>query len=271
MPSSFPLSAIPVVFASSCEPWPAPARVGGGGASRVAAQGPRSATKEPVGERRGPTPARSHPSRGLKSRGFLGGSSQPPTEPTSTLGQRHAPDAGVLALEVVSPAPLVGLVNGLPADAQGVPDLGPGSAVATCCRGEQIANVCQGFLGVSHLAKRVQRLLRASLGARQVLDHPAQSRPCVGAFFGAHVNGYWQRPRTAAHVLPSIPIDRGKPANCCKHSICGKEVNGAPFGDISIPGDYVRPRDPIFGSNQPKKETPQERQLLGVVDDIRGN
>jgi hypothetical protein len=60
-------------------------------------------------------------------------------------------------------------------------------------------------------------------------------------------------------------------ANCCKQSIFGKEVNGAPSGDISIPGDYVTPRDPIFGPTQPKKETPQERQLLGVVDDIRGN
>jgi hypothetical protein len=269
--SSFPLSAIPVVFASSCELWPAPARVGGGGASRVAAKGPRSATKEPVGERRGPTPARSHPSRGPVSRGFLGASSQPPTEPTSTLRQRHAPHAGFLALEVMPPAPLVGLVDGLPADSQGVPDLGPGSAVATGCRGQQIANICQGFLGVSHLLERFQRLLRSSQGARQVLDHPAQSRPRVGAFFGAHVNGYWQRPRTAANGFASIPINRPKAANCCKHSICGKEVNGAPFGDIPTPGDYVRPHGPIFGSNQPKKETPQELQLLGVVDDIRGN
>ena len=196
---------------------------------------------------------------------------QPPSEPASTSRHRHAPDAGLLALELVPPAALVGLVHGLPADAEGLSDLGPGRAVAACCTGQQIAYICERVLGVSHLPERVQRPLRAPQGPRQVLDHPAGPQPRMGALFGAHVNGCWQRPQTATDPFPSIAVDHPNVANSCKQSNSGKEVNGAPSGDISIPGDYVRPRDPIFGPIQPKKETPQERQLLGVVDDIRGN
>lgn len=197
--------------------------------------------------------------------------SERPTEASPTPGHRHSPHAGFLALELVAPAALVGLVHGLPADSEGVSDLGPGRAVAACCAGQQIAYICQGVLGVSHLAQGVQRSLWASQGPRQVLDHPAGPQPRVGALFGAHVNGYWQRPRTANVSVASIAIDLLIAANSCKQSIFRKEVNGAPSGDISAPGDYVSPRDPIFGPIQPKKETPQERQLLGVVDDIRGN
>lgn len=204
------------------------------------------------------------------SYGFLSAAPQP-TEPASTLRQRHAPHAGFLALEVMPPAPLLGLVDSLPADPEGVPDLRPGRAIAACCAGQQIAYIGQGVLGVSHLLQSVQRPLRAAQGAREVLDHPAGPQPRVGALFGAHVNGYWQRPRTPECTAASIPVDLLITANYCKRLIFGKEVNGASSGDISTPGDYVRPPDPIPGSIQPKKETPQERQLLGVVDDIRGN
>ena len=200
-----------------------------------------------------------------------GGASQPPTEPTTTHRHRHAPGTGFLALEFVAPAPLVGLVHGLPADSEGVPDLGPGGSVAACCTGQQIPYIGQRVLGVSHLPQGVQGPLRTAQGPRQVLDHPTGPHPRVGALFGAHVNGYWQRPRTANAAVASIPIDLLTSANCCKQTTFRKEANGAPSGDISTPGDYVRPRDPIFGPIQPKKETPQERQLLGVVDDIRGN
>ena len=196
---------------------------------------------------------------------------QSPTEPASPLWHRQSPHAGFLALELVSPAPLVGLVDGLPADSEGLSDLHPGRAVAPGRAGQQIAYICQGVLGVSHLPQRVQGPLWASQRPRQVLDHPAGPHPRVRAVFGAHVNGCWQRPRTPADPFPAIAVDRLTVANSCKHSIFGKEVNGAPSGDISTPGDYVRPRDPIFGPNQLQKETPQERQLLGVVDDIRGN
>ena len=267
---SFDLSSLSVIPPCSCDLGRAPDRVGGGGASRVSAKGPRAATKEPVGERRGPTPTRSHPSRGLRSRGFLGATSHP-TKPATTSRHRHAPNAGVLALEVMPPATLLGLVNGLPADSQCLSDLSPGRSVSACCSGQQIAYICQGLLGVSHLPECLQRPLRAAQGASKVLDHPAHPQTCVAALFGAHVNGYWQQPRTAKDAFPSTAIDPLKAANSCKHLISGKEVNGAPSGDISTPGDYVRPPDPIPGSIQSKKETPQERQLLGVVDDIRGN
>lgn len=266
---SFDLFALPLIRSRSCG-GTAPDRVGGGGASRVAASGPRAATESPVGERRGPTPARLHPSRVLPARGVLGAPAQP-TEPATSLWHRHVPHAGLLALEVVSPATLVGLVHRLPADAECVRDLRPGSPVAARRTGQQISYVCQRFLGVSHVPEGLQRPLRAAQGVRQVLHHPSRPHPRVGAFFRAHVNGYWQRPRTAIDVISSIPIDHPGPANCGKHSISRKEVSGAPSGDISPPGDYVRPRDSISGSTQPKKETPQERQLLGVVDDIRGN
>jgi len=171
----------------------------------------------------------------------------------------------------VPPASLVGLIHGLPADSQGVPDLGPGGTVAAGCAGQQIAYICQRVLGVSHLPESVQRPLGAAQGPAEVLDHPAGAHPRVGALFGAHVNGYWQRPRTPNIAHPSISVALLTRANSCKQLIYGKEVNGAPSGDIPPPGDYVSPRDPIFGPTQPKKETPQERQLLGVVDDIRGN
>lgn len=233
-----------------------------GGAQRAREWAPEAA--------RPPAPAISEPRCGLDSR-LLRATPQPPTEPPSTSRHRHTPHAGFLALELVSPAPLLGLVDGLPADSECVSDLGPGSAVAACCAGQQIAYIGQGVLGVSHLLQSVQRPLRAAQGPRQVLDHPAGPQPRMTALFGAHVNGYWQRPRTPECTAASISVDLLIGANCCKQSISGKEVNGAPSGDISTPGDYVRPRDPIFGSIQPKKETPQERQLLGVVDDIRGN
>lgn len=203
--------------------------------------------------------------------GPLSAAPQPPTEPTTTPRHRQSPHPGLLALEVVPPAPLVGLVHGLPADPEGLTDLGPGSAVAACRAGQQIAYIRERVLGVSHLSKGVQRPLRAAQGPRQVLDHPAGPHPCMGALFGAHVNGYWQRPRTPKSTGRSMSVDLLIAANCCKQSIFRKEVCGAPSGDISTPGDYVRPPGPIFGPIQPKKETPQERQLLGVVDDIRGN
>ena len=265
------LSRLPVVRSCRCEPGPAPDRAGGGGASRVAASGPRAATKEPVGERRGPTPARLHPDRGLVTHGPLRASSYAPTEPSTSLRQRHSPDACFLSLEVVPPAALIGLVNGLPADPEGLPDLGPGRAVAACCVGQQIAYICECVLGVSHLPQSVQWPLGAAQGPAEVLDHPTGPHPRVGALFGAHVNGCWQQARTPECITASTSVALLMPANSGKHSISGKEVNGAPSGDISTPGDYVRPRDPIFGSIQPKKETPQERQLLGAVDDIRGN
>lgn len=200
----------------------------------------------------------------------LRAAAQPP-ETAAALRQRHAPHAGLLALEVVPPAPLLGLVDSLPAHREGVSDLCPGSAIAARCAGQQIADIGQGLFGVSHVAKCLQRPLRAPQGAREVLDHPPGPQPRVGALFGAHVNGYWQSPRTPTGELPSISVDAIKAANCCKHLISRKEVNGAPSGDISTPDDYVRSRDPIFGPTQLQKETPQERQLLGVVDDIRGN
>jgi hypothetical protein len=114
------------------------------------------------------------------------------------LRHRHAPHAGLLALELMPPAPLLGLVDRLPADAERVPALSPGGAVAARCAGQQLAYIGQGVLGVPHLPQRVQRPLRATQGPRQVLDHPARPHPCMGVFFGAHVNGCWQRPRTAA-------------------------------------------------------------------------
>ena len=269
MKSSFHRSALPTVRSDSRDYGPAPARVGGGGASRVAASGPRAATKEPVGERRGPTPARLHPSRGRASR--LRATPQPPAEPTTTFRHRQPPHAGLLALELVSPAPLIGLVHRLPADPERVSDLGPGRAVAACRGRQQIAYICQRVLGVSHLSQSLQRPLRAPQAEGQVLNHPTSPHPRMGALFGAHVNGCWQPLRTVNAAATSIPIDSLIGANHCKQSISGKEVNGAPSGDFSRPGDYVRPRDPFFGSIQPKKETPQERQLPGVVDDIRGN
>ena len=168
------------------------------------------------------------------------------------------------------PAPLVRLVNGLPADTEGVSDLGPGRPVPACCAGQQISRIGQRLLGVSHLSERLQRPLRAPQREPQAFDHPTDPPARVGALFGAHVNGYWQRPRTPKTARAAIPVDALIPANCCKHSICGKEVSGAPSGDISTPGDYVRPHGPISGLIQLQKETPQERQLLGVVDDIRG-
>lgn len=164
----------------------------------------------------------------------LGAAAQP-SEPAPPLRHRHAPHAGFLALELVSPAALVGLVDGLPADAERVPDLGPGRAVAACCTGQQIAYICQGVLGVSHLPKGVQWPLGAAQRPRQVLDHPAGPQPRVGGLFGAHVNGYWQRPRTPEYTAASIPVGALIAANCCKQSISGKEVNGAPSGDTSPP------------------------------------
>lgn len=195
----------------------------------------------------------------------LGAASQPP-EPTPPSRHRHAPHARVLALELVPPAPLVGLVDGLPADPESVSDLGPGRPVAACCAGQQISCIGQRLLGVSHLPERLQRPLWAPQGEPQTLDHPTDPPARVGALFGAHVNGYWQRPRTPKATTPSIAIDALIAANCCKHSVFEKPVNGAPSSDISTPGDYVRPHGPISGSIQLQKETPQERQLLGVVD-----
>jgi hypothetical protein len=234
-----------------------------GGAQRAREWAPEAA--------RTPAPAISEPRCGLDSRWLLRATPHPPTEPAKTFGHRQSPHAGLLTLELVPPAPLVRLVHGLPADSEGVPDLGPGRAVAACCASEQIAYVRQGVLGVSHVPEGVQRLLGAAQGDRQVLDHPTYPPARGGALFGAHVNGYWQPPRTLTGTFPSIAIDRLIAANCCKQPISGKEVNGAPSGDISTPGDYVCSRDPIFGPTQLQKETPQERQLLGVVDDIRGN
>lgn len=199
------------------------------------------------------------------------GAAPQPTEPTPPCRHRHAPGAGLLTFQVMPTTPQLGLVSGLPADAEGLSDLCPGSAVAACGCGQEIACIGQGFLGVSYVAKCVQRPLGTPQGQPQVLDHSTYPPAREGACFGTHVNRYWQRPRTAAHEFRSIPIDRENAANSCKRSISRKEVNGAPSGDISSFGDYVRRPDPIFGSTQPKKETPQERQLLGVVDDIRGN
>lgn len=211
------------------------------------------------------------PPRISNCEGDSGAASQPPAIPPPTLRHRLSPHAGLLTLELVSPASLLGLVDGLATDAKSVSDLGPGSAIATRGAGQQVPYIRQGVFGVSHLPKSVQRPLGASQGARQVLNHPASPQTCVGALVGAHVNGYWQCPQTSLHPFPSIPVDRSSAANSGKHVNRRKEVNGAPTGDISTPGDYVLPRAPIFGPTQPKKETPQERQLLGVVDDIRGN
>ena len=98
--------------------------------------------------------------------------SQPPTEATTTLRQRHTPHLGLLTLEVVPQASLVGLVDRLSADPQGVPDLGPGSPVTACCHGQQIACVGQRILGVSHLPKSLQRPLRSP----QVSARPSTTR-----------------------------------------------------------------------------------------------
>lgn len=197
--------------------------------------------------------------------------SQPPTEATTTLRQRHTPHLGLLTLEVVPQASLVGLVHRLSADPQGVPDLGPGSPVTACCHGQQIACVGQRILGVSHLPKSLQRPLRSPQGECQALDHSTDPPARVGALLGAHVNGYWQPPQTPGRSILSMSIARADVANCGKHVISRKATHGASSGHISTPGDYVRPQGPICGPIQPKKETPQERQLLGVVDDIRGN
>lgn len=217
-----------------------------------------------------PAPASSEPRWGLCPCWLLRAAPQP-TEPTPPFGYRESPHARFLALELVLPAPLLGLVHGLPADPEGLTDLCPGRAVAAGCAGQQIANICQGVLGVSHLPQRVQRPLRATQGPRQVLDHPAGPQPRMGALFGAHVNGYWQPPRTPECTNASIPVALLIAANCCKQTISRKEANGAPSRDTSTRSDYVSPSDPISGPDQSKKETPQERQLLGVVDDIRGN
>ncbi len=233
-----------------------------GGAQRAREGAPEAA--------RPPTPAISEPRGCLDHRWLLRAPIPPPSEPTAPPRHRHAPHAGVLPLELVAPAPLVGLVDGLPADAEGVSDLGPGSAVAACSAGQQIAYLCQPLLGVSHLLQGVQRPLRAAQSSGEVLDHPAGPQPRMAALFGAHVNGYWHPPRTPNDAIGSIPIDAPKPANCCKQTCPRKASIGAPSGDIPTPGVYVRLRDPMSGSIQLKKETPQERQLLGVVDDIRG-
>ena len=197
--------------------------------------------------------------------------SQPPTEATTTLRQRHTPHLGLLTLEVVPQAALVGLVDRLSADPQGVPYLGPGSPVTACRHGQQIACIGQRLLGVSHLPKSLQRPLWPPQRECQALDHATDPPARVGALIGAHVNGYWQPPQTPGRSIRSILIARSDAANCSKQAISQKANDGAPSSDISPPGDYVRPLGPICGPIQPKKETPQERQLLGVVDDIRGN
>jgi hypothetical protein len=233
-----------------------------GGAQRAREWAPEAA--------RPPAPAISEPRWDLDHLWLLRAPAQPPSEPVPPLRHRHAPHAGVLALELVAPAPLVGLVDGLSADAEGMSDLGPGSAVAACSAGQQIAYLCQPLLGVSHVPQGVQRPLRAAQSSREVVDHPAGPHPRMAALFGAHVNGYWHPPRTPNDAIGSISIDVLNRANCCKQTYSRDALPGAPSGDIPIPGVYVRLHDPMSGSIQPKKETPQERQLLGVVDDIRG-
>jgi hypothetical protein len=233
-----------------------------GGAQRAREWAPEAA--------RPPTPAISEPRWGLDHRWGLRAPALPPSEPTPPPRHRHTPHAGLLTLELMAPAPLVGLVDGLPTDAEGMSDLGPGSAVAASRAGQQIAYLCQPVLGVSHLPKSVQRALRAAQSSREALDHPAGPHPRMAALFGAHVNGYWHPPRTSNDATGSIPIDELKPANCCKQPCSRNASTGAPSSDIPSPSVYVRLRDPLSGSIQPKKETPQERQLLGVVDDIRG-
>ncbi len=238
---------------------PATDRVGGGGASRVAASGPRPATKEPGGERRGPAPTRLHPGRGLDSRLSLRASPQPPTEPTTTLRHRQSPHAGLLALELVPPAALIGLMYGLPADSQCVSDLGPGSALATGRGRQQISYICQRVLGVSHLSQGVQRSLRATQSPRQILDHRPGPHPRMSALVGAHVNGYCRSAPTVIRAIASIPIGG---------SICDTLFPNLPYSRVgSRSNDYSRVRY----RTTTKKKRPRAAPTAGVVADIRGN
>ena len=145
----------------------------------------------------------------------LGRSPEGPSESPPSGGGRHAPDSDVLGTFVVLElAALLGLLDGLAADAQGCADLGPGGSVAAGCGGEEISCIRQGVLGVSHGFQGLQGPLWASLGAGESLDGSADLVAAVGAFLGGHVNGYCTELGTESGIsgqlgLPESVCDTG--------------------------------------------------------------
>lgn len=150
--------------------------------------------------RKGPTSA--------GARWYSGCSAPGPAEaPAAGLG-RQVPCPSLDALLGVRLVAAVRLLDGLPADPECSPDLCPRRSVSTCCRGQQIACIGQGVLGVSHRFQGLQGPLWATPDALQVLDHPADLPTRERRLFGAHVNGYCRRPPTADGRESSISVDR---------------------------------------------------------------
>jgi hypothetical protein len=180
-------------------------------------------------------------------------------DPPTPWRQRHPPDGGLLALQLVRTPPLLGLVDGLRAHPERSSDLRPRRSIGPGRQPQQIKDIRERGLGVSHVLQSVQGLLRSAPNALQVLDHSAQSPAGVGPFFGAHVNRYCRSTPTVKVPGTSIRV---------VDSICDTTfLNSALTRVGSALGRYSRVR---YRSTT-KKKRPRAAPTAGVVDDIRGN
>jgi hypothetical protein len=190
-------------------------------------------------------------------------------DPPPPWGQRHPPDRGFLAFELVGSAPLLGLVHGLAADPEGVGDLGPRGSLRPGRQRQQVENIGERRSGVSHVLQRPQRPLRAALGAGEQLGRLADPPPRVTAFGGAHVNRCCHQERGAPVGCSSIGIDTGKALELVltgvSKSYSDGRVVGAPGPGRALISSYISRRQHSNGSVENKND-PREVAASGGRD-----
>jgi hypothetical protein len=220
-----------------------------GGAQRAREGAPEAA--------RPPAPA--FGSRAADFTQALGRALEGPAETPASGSGRHAPSEVLSSSLVVRLVASVGLVGGLAGDAQGVADLGPGSALAAGGDGQEVARICQRVLGVSHRFQGVQGPLGTSQRRSQPVEHPADPPTRVAGFFGAHVNGYCRQapttttPSASSHVYPGT----------CNRAFLNSRLMRVASSLFDVSGFPYRPTT--------EKKRPRAAPTAGVMDDIRGN
>lgn len=235
-----------------------------GGAKR-AREGALEAARPPapaMGEVRWRTsePPATNRGVGFTLGGGSGGSTEGPGESSPPGDRGRLPNTGLdPSTFPVLLAALVGLVDGLPTDAQRVPDLGPGGSIASCSCGQKIARICEVVLGVSDGSECVQGPLGTALRACQVVEGPTDAPACLAALFRTHVNGYCSGAPTGSAPETSTRID----AVICDTAFPDLLLSRVVSAFLNRAGVRYRPTT--------EKKRPRTVAAAGVVDDIRSN
>ena len=256
-------SGVLLVLSSPCLAARSASAAGGGGwplsgdcrdpEARGGAQRAREGVPEAA---RPPAPAISESRCDLTSSGPAKG----PGEPAASWCRGHLPHSRFDPSRLVVPqVPAMGLLDGLAADPERLPDLASRRAFSTRCGGQQIPRVCQRVLGVSHRFQGVQWALGASQGRGQFVERSAYPPPCVARLFGAHVNAYCDPAPTELLHLASTTVAAG---------ICDTHFPNSLSMRV---GSLLFDRSGFRYRLTTEKKRPRAVAAAGVVDDIRSN